>query len=134
MTIYVSHADTPRFEHLLRKRMEELRSEIDLIRARKREDPATRIAGEAPDPVDQSMVAIAIATESAQLQHDEDEMREADEALGRIAAGSYGVCLRCGKAIERARLEANPAAKRHALCQEEHDKEVRLGRARRDER
>jgi DnaK suppressor protein len=134
MTTYVSHADTRRFEHLLRERMEVLRAVVDRIRTRKREEPASRIAGEAPDQVDQSMVAIAIATESAQLQHDEDEMREADEALGRIAAGSYGICLRCDKLIEPARLQANPAARRHAHCQDEYDKEVRLGRASRDQR
>jgi len=74
------------------------------------------------------MVAITIATESAELQHDEEELSEVDEALGRIAAGSYGVCLRCGNAIEHARLKANPAAKRHAYCQEEHERELKLGR------
>ncbi len=87
------------------------------------------MAGEAPDPADSSLVAIAIETESAQLQRTEDELREADEALGRIAAGSYGICLRCGKPVEQARLEANPSAKRHARCQEEHDRELKLGRS-----
>ena len=33
-----------------------------------------------------------------------------DRALGRVADGSYGVCLRRGEQIDRARLEARPAA------------------------
>jgi DnaK suppressor protein len=126
--------DTPYFERLLNERMEALRSEMDRIRARKREEPASRMAGEAPDAADQSMVAVTIETESAQLQRDELELRQVDEALGRIAAGSYGICFRCGKPIERARLEANPAARRHASCQEDHDREVRLGRVPLNER
>jgi len=129
MTRKAAHVDGPYFERHLRARMDVLRSEMARIRARKREEPATRMAGEAPDAVDQSMVAVAIETESAQLQRDETELREIDEALGRIATGSYGICLRCGQPIERARLEASPTAKRHAQCQEAHEREVKLGRA-----
>ena len=38
-------------------------------------------------------------------------LREVAGALGRIKAGTYGVCEKCGKRIEEDRLEANPAAK-----------------------
>jgi DnaK suppressor protein len=33
------------------------------------------------------------------------------EALARVEAGTYGLCLRCGRAIDIRRLEAFPAAK-----------------------
>ncbi len=42
-----------------------------------------------------------------------DERREVDAALGRHAAGTYGVCERCGQKISAGRLAARPAA---ALC------------------
>ncbi|MFN6976860.1 MAG: TraR/DksA family transcriptional regulator [Gemmobacter sp.] len=36
------------------------------------------------------------------------EMRRIEAALGRIAAGDYGWCVRCGAAIEPERLDAVP--------------------------
>jgi DnaK suppressor protein len=41
------------------------------------------------------------------------ELAELDAALERVASGDYGVCRRCGRAIDPARLDARPAA---ALC------------------
>jgi RNA polymerase-binding transcription factor len=40
-------------------------------------------------------------------------LAEVDGALGRIDAGTYGSCERCGKPIDPARLEARPEA---GLC------------------
>lgn len=41
------------------------------------------------------------------------QIASVDRALERIAAGTYGECVRCGGAITPARLEARPEA---ALC------------------
>ncbi len=38
------------------------------------------------------------------------ERAEVDAALDRVAAGTYGVCVVCGRAIPAARLEARPFA------------------------
>ena len=38
------------------------------------------------------------------------ERAEVDAALDRVAAGKYGVCVVCGRAIPAARLEARPFA------------------------
>ena len=38
------------------------------------------------------------------------QLREADEALERVAAGTYGTCIRCGRQIPAARLAVRPAA------------------------
>lgn len=40
-------------------------------------------------------------------------LREIDAALGRIEAGTYGTCSRCGQPIAEERLEAMPYA---TLC------------------
>jgi DnaK suppressor protein len=40
-----------------------------------------------------------------------------DEALARIAAGTFGACVRCGAAIQPERLEALPWAARCIDCQ-----------------
>jgi len=41
---------------------------------------------------------------------------EIDQALMRMKEGSYGLCVRCGKAIEERRLEAVPTARYDAAC------------------
>lgn len=45
-----------------------------------------------------------------------------DEALQRIADGSYGVCRVCGGEIGRPRLEAVPTATRCIACKSKSDK------------
>jgi RNA polymerase-binding protein DksA len=40
-----------------------------------------------------------------------------DAALARLEAGTFGACLRCGKSIAPARLEALPWAARCIACQ-----------------
>ena len=40
-----------------------------------------------------------------------------DQALLRIKEGSYGLCVRCNKAIDDRRLEALPTARYDATCQ-----------------
>jgi len=44
------------------------------------------------------------------------EIAEADAALARVAAGTYGTCEDCGRAIAPGRLEARPAARRCIDC------------------
>ena len=41
-----------------------------------------------------------------------------DQALMRMDEGSYGICVRCGKAIDERRLNAVPTARYDAACQE----------------
>ncbi|MEY4763226.1 MAG: hypothetical protein RLZZ200_3083 [Pseudomonadota bacterium] len=44
------------------------------------------------------------------------ELSEIESALARLAAGHYGECASCGKAIAPARLEAVPYALRCTAC------------------
>ena len=46
----------------------------------------------------------------------ETRSHEITDALARIEAGTYGVCVVCGKEIEKERLEANPAASTCMAC------------------
>lgn len=46
------------------------------------------------------------------------QLRRIEEALARIDAGTYGICLRCGESITPARLEAAPEAPLCLLCRE----------------
>ena len=48
-----------------------------------------------------------------QVRH---HLAEVEAALGRVDAGSYGVCERCGSPIGAARLDALPAARLCISC------------------
>ena len=43
-------------------------------------------------------------------------LAEVDAARERLDAGTYGVCERCGKAIDRERLQARPTARLCITC------------------
>jgi DnaK suppressor protein len=45
------------------------------------------------------------------------ELLAIDNALKRIADGTYGLCLQCGASIPTARLHAQPTAERCVDCQ-----------------
>ena len=46
------------------------------------------------------------------------ELRQVDEALMRMDAGTYGICAHCGKPIPPERLEVRPFAEYCVACAE----------------
>ncbi len=44
------------------------------------------------------------------------EITAIDRALGRIASGTYGICIDCGEPISQKRLESVPTALRCEKC------------------
>jgi len=64
------------------------------------------------------------------LSQEQDALFEIDEALKRIARGSYGTCEMSGKPIPKARLEARPFARFTVECQNEIEKKNRFTRVR----
>lgn len=61
-----------------------------------------------------------IAFERSQLdtivRHVRHQLAETDAALGRVEAGTYGVCEVCGRPVPAARLEARPVARTCVGC------------------
>jgi DnaK suppressor protein len=55
---------------------------------------------------------------AAQLALARAGVAEVDEALRRVALGTYGVCAACGGTIPAGRLEALPAAATCVACAE----------------
>lgn len=53
----------------------------------------------------------------AELDHDLVELKAIDQALHRIAGGSYGQCEGCGEDIAAERLQAQPSARLCLACQ-----------------
>jgi DnaK suppressor protein len=70
--------------------------------------PVSAGGGEAQDVIDIS-VADSEAIVRARLRETESHLlRAIDEALKRIARGSFGICQMCGESISRERLDAVP--------------------------
>ncbi|WP_153505460.1 TraR/DksA family transcriptional regulator [Cumulibacter manganitolerans] len=46
------------------------------------------------------------------------KLAQVDDALARLDAGTYGICVSCGQPIPAARLEARPFAERCVRCAE----------------
>lgn len=49
-------------------------------------------------------------------ESDREEIRQLQETITRIDAGTYGLCTRCGKSIAPARLAALPYASTCIAC------------------
>jgi DnaK suppressor protein len=86
-----------------------------------------RIAGDLAEPINRDSDEAATETEDDEALEAEGllisrEIASVKRALARIDAGMYGICVRCGQEISRARLDARPEA---ALCIECARKEPR---------
>ena len=101
---------------------------IDVQAARKKleEERVQLLARSIPPPEpargdEADLAAMEQAKErSLWLANDQKQrLAQIDQALARIAAGTYGVCDACGKPIAPERMEANPLA---TLCIEDQAK------------
>lgn len=60
--------------------------------------------------------------EHVELLRDQEELTDIAAARERIAAGTYGECVDCGKDIAVERLHAQPTAMRCVICQGAYEK------------
>ncbi|WP_284617955.1 TraR/DksA family transcriptional regulator [Aquabacterium humicola] len=58
----------------------------------------------------------------AERERDIEELRQIEAARQRIAQGSYGECIDCGRDIPLARLQVQPWSARCAPCQTQAEK------------
>ena len=91
--------------------IESLRREFDGIVA----SAALVGADDEHDP-EGATIAFERAQLSALLEQAQRRLAELDQALARLADGSYGSCDRCGQPIAPARLAARPAARTCIAC------------------
>lgn len=72
----------------------------------------------AADEVDDMLLAEERDFAIHQLEREAALLRQVGEALDRLAAGTYGICLRCDEEINARRLSAVPWAAYCRECQE----------------
>jgi DnaK suppressor protein len=102
-----------RLEDKRRRLQEEIREELLRSDEAHYIDLAERVHDEAEESVADLLVDFSIAIIDRQIR----ELKEVEQALNRIAMGSYGTCIDCGESIGYQRLEAHPEAKRCVSCQ-----------------
>lgn len=74
------------------------------------------------DALDEVQFAAARELSARSLEREAGVLREVRAALGRIAEGSYGVCLQCEEEISQKRLNAVPWATLCIDCQQSSDR------------
>lgn len=115
-------AQRSRLEAALRARRQELRADI-AAKLRTQDDP--RLVGlrnRMEDTDDWAAADAMAAHDIALVSHDLTELADVEQALARVADGSYGECADCASPIPFARLAAYPAARRCVACQEAAEK------------
>lgn len=86
---------------------------------RNREDIAIE---KTPDAIDEVQLAGERELAIRNLDRESNLLRDVRLALGRIADGSYGICMHCEEEIRPKRLDAVPWAKYCIRCQEAADR------------
>ena len=86
---------------------------------RNREDIAIE---KTPDAIDEVQLAGERELAIRNLDRESSLLRNVSGALGRIADGSYGICLHCEEEIKPKRLDAVPWTKYCIRCQEAADR------------
>lgn len=98
-------------------RARELRDRLEAERARLRSQLA-EIGGLAFDEgfADSGQVTAEKSEVDALAGTLRENLRDVEDALAKLDAGTYGTCERCSGPIGEARLEAMPAARRCIAC------------------
>jgi len=111
-------------EHLagmLRERKPVLREEIRAGLLRMRVDGYEDLLSGTSDAADESVASLLTDINNADVARDATELQDILAAEGRLAAGTFAVCIDCAKPVPYARLVAHPTAKRCLQCQQIHE-------------
>ncbi len=110
-----------------RKRLEEMRSELDrtiaVLEGDGRPEPGDWDIPQ--DPADSGTNLSEADRSEAVLAAARAQRSEVADALTRVENGTYGVCVDCGTPIPEGRLEARPEAARCVACQGKYDRSRR---------
>ena len=97
-------------KRLLEER-DELRSQLQTIEEAVFSASQSDLTGEADDESADAGTATFERERDLSIENNvRDLLRKVEDALDRIAKKTYGICVRCGKAIEKTRIKALPYA------------------------
>jgi RNA polymerase-binding transcription factor len=110
----MNKTDIEKYKAMLEAKQAELAAGL-----RNREDIAIE---KTPDALDEVQLAGERELAIRNLDRESSLLRNIRGALGRIADGSYGVCMHCEENIKPKRLDAVPWTKFCITCQEAADR------------
>ena len=126
----LSAAQREEIDRRLRERQLALRADV-AAKLKTQDDP--RLVGlrnQMEDTDDWAAADATAARDIALVARDLAELSQVEQALARLADGSYGNCVDCGSTIPDARLYAYPTATRCVTCQSRREEaEARRGGA-----
>lgn len=88
--------------------LQSLRSRLLDTREEQAQEASAALEADPEAPADAGTDASAHDVSFALLEHEEGLLREVEDALTRIATGTYGICEESGEQIPEARLKAVP--------------------------
>ncbi len=97
---------------MLRARRRELLDDIRVELSESDDQSFQDLAGRVHDNAEASVADLLSDLNLAIIDQHIDELRATEEALERMAEGTYGMCVECGKAVAYERLQAYPTATR----------------------
>jgi RNA polymerase-binding protein DksA len=118
----MTKADLEHFQQVLAARKARLGEEIRRALARTQNERYADILAGGDDAGDTSIADLLSDIAQAEVARDVNEVRDINAAQARIAAGTYGRCIDCGRPIGVKRLEAYPTAKRCIEDQQRREK------------
>ncbi len=99
----------------LREQLAEAQSELA-------EWSADAVSNAGDDPTDTGAKAYQREHDLALSYNIRDLLAQSERAIGRMDAGTYGVCASCGQAIGKARLQAYPRALLCVTCKQREER------------
>jgi DnaK suppressor protein len=112
-------------EHLLKERAD-LQAQLDELESSTFSANQSEMTGEMgydEEPADAGTATFEREKDLSLVNNIHDLMDRIDKALGKMDDGTYGLCDRCGKPIEKLRLKALPYAN---LCLKDKRAEERV--------
>jgi len=119
---HLKHSQITHLDRQLVRRDRELREEIRALLLQSDVEHHRDLAGMVSDVGDESVANLLADLDATFIDRHVRDLREVEGARSRLAAGSYGVCARCGQGIGYERLAVYPTAVRCFACEAQHEK------------
>jgi len=114
-----------RLAHMLGAKREELFQTLKRELDERLGEDASGTQDEKIEIGDRSVLVLGEDVELERLGMKRRELRQIDEALGRLGRGDYGLCEDCGTDIAEERLEILPFATRCVECERKREVEAK---------
>lgn len=121
----LSQQDLTQINKDLEERRDYLRADIQRELRKLDSETYGLLADRVNDPGERSVADLVVDLNLAEIERDTEELKDVEDALSRLHAGSYGICTECAEPIRGARLKENPSATRCLECQERHENRQR---------